>query len=179
MVEGAELPINWFIEKKGDRLNPKEKVSVITSPFLNSLEFPVLIPDSDLQKNLFLGIKIPPVLLAGRLKYFLKSWEKLTRDPNRLDITQGFQIPFKSKPSEKSKSLREIGMSKDQKILASQEISDMLKKGAIRECQPDPNQFVSTLFLVGKKDGVNRPVINFKKLIRSLISTSRWKVYII
>ena len=49
VVEGAELPTNLFIEKKGDRLNLKEKVSVITGPFLNSLEFPVLIPDSDLQ----------------------------------------------------------------------------------------------------------------------------------
>ena len=36
VVEGAELPTNFFIVKKGDRLNPQEKVSVITSPFLNS-----------------------------------------------------------------------------------------------------------------------------------------------
>ena len=75
---------------------------MITSPFLNSLTFPVLIPDSDLQnvnpfiKNLFQGIKLPQVPLAGRLKYFLKSWEKSTRDPNILGITQGFQIPINS-----------------------------------------------------------------------------------
>ena len=55
-------------------------------------------------------------------------------------------------------------MSKDQKIPVNQEISDMLKKGAIRECQPHRNQFVGTLFLVGKKDGDNCPVINLKKL---------------
>ena len=119
VVEGAELPTDLFIKKKGNRLNPKEKVIVIASPFLNRLEFPVLIPDSDLQnvhpfiKNLFLGIKILQVPLAGRLKYFLKSWEKLSRDPNLLGIAQGFQIAFKRKPSQKSKSPREIGMSKD------------------------------------------------------------------
>ena len=85
VVEGAELPTNLFIEKKGDRLNPKEEVSVIASPFLNSLEFPVLIPDSDLQnvhpfiKNLFHRIKVPQVPLSGRLKYFLKSWEKINQ----------------------------------------------------------------------------------------------------
>ena len=129
-MEGAELRTNLCIERKGDRLNLKEKVSAITSPFLNSFEFPVLIPDSDLQnvqlyiKNIFNGMKIPQVPLAGKLKDFLKTWQKLTRDPNKLAITQGFQIPFKSKPSQKSKSLREIGMSKDQKILANQEISD-------------------------------------------------------
>ena len=55
-------------------------------------------------------------------------------------------------------------MFKDLKILENQEIPDMLKKGAIRECQPHLNQFVSTLFLVGKKDGGNHPVINLKKL---------------
>ena len=74
VVEGAELPTDLFIEKKGDRLNPKEKVIVMASPFLNSLEFPVLIPDSDLQnvhpfiKNLFQGINIPQFPLGGRLK---------------------------------------------------------------------------------------------------------------
>ena len=73
-MEGAELPTNIFIVKKGNRLNPEEKVSVVTSPFLNSLEFPVLIPDSDLQnvhpfiKNLFQGINIPQFPLGGRLK---------------------------------------------------------------------------------------------------------------
>ena len=40
----------------------------------------------------------------------------------------------------------------------------MLKKGAIRECQPHQNQFVGTLFLAGKKDGGNRPVISLKKI---------------
>ena len=54
-------------------------------------------------------------------------------------------------------------MFKDQEILVNQEISGMMKKGEIRESQPHPNQFVSTLFSVGK-DGNNRPVINFKKL---------------
>ena len=60
--------------------------------------------------------------------------------------------------------MREIGMSKDQKILVNQEISDMLKKGTIREYKSNSNQFVSTLFLVGKKDGGNRLRINLKKL---------------
>ena len=34
-------------------------------------------------------------------KSFLKSWEKITRDPDILGITQGFQIPFKRNPSQK------------------------------------------------------------------------------
>jgi hypothetical protein len=40
----------------------------------------------------------------------------------------------------------------------------MLKKGAIRAVNPDPSGFVSNLFLVPKKDGGSRPVINLKNL---------------
>ena len=107
--EGRRTTKKFVYQKKGDRLNRKEKASVITSSFLNSLEVPLLIPDSDLQnvhpfiKNLFQGIKIPQVPLAGRLKCFLRSWEKLTRDPNIVGITQVFQVPFKRKPSKSQK----------------------------------------------------------------------------
>ena len=40
----------------------------------------------------------------------------------------------------------------------------MLKKGAIRKVQPWKGEFVSNLFLVKKKDGGQRPVINLKQL---------------
>ena len=43
---GGGRTTNKFVyQKKGDRLNPKEKVNAIISPFLNSLEFLVLIPE--------------------------------------------------------------------------------------------------------------------------------------
>ena len=41
----------------------------------------------------------------------------------------------------------------------------MLKKEAIRKVQPSKGEFVSNLFLVKKKDGGQRPVINLKQLI--------------
>ena len=71
--------------------------------------------------------------------------------------------------------MREIGMSKDQKILVNQEISDMLKKGTTREYQSNSNQFLSTLFLVGKKDGGNRLMINLKNL-NKLIQYQQFKM---
>ena len=161
-MEGAELPTNLFIEKKGGRLNPKEKVSVIPSPFLNSLEFLVLIRKfrftkrTPIHKKSIPGNKNTSGPSNMKTKIRSKALEILIREPNILSITQGFQIPFKRKPSQKSKSLRKTGMSKDQKILVNQDISDMLITGAIRECQPHPNPT--------QKDGSNHPVINLKKL---------------
>jgi len=55
-------------------------------------------------------------------------------------------------------------LTKKQEILIQKEIEEMLEKGAIQQAQPTVNQFLSSIFLVPKKDGGNRPVINLKKL---------------
>ena len=110
MVEGAELPINWFIEKKGDRLNPKEKVSVITSPFLNSLEFPVLIPDSDLQnvhpihKKSIPGNKNTSGTSSRKTKVLSKVLGKINQRPQTdWTLHKGFRYPSKENPPKNQK----------------------------------------------------------------------------
>ena len=55
-------------------------------------------------------------------------------------------------------------MSKEQFSLAEQEVLEILQKGAIQKVVPTQGQFLSHLFLVEKKDGGNRPVINLKNL---------------
>jgi hypothetical protein len=55
-------------------------------------------------------------------------------------------------------------VNKDQKVLVEKEITEMLRKGAIRMCQNQPGQFLSAVFLVGKKDGGHRPVLNLRSL---------------
>lgn len=37
---------------------------------------------------------------AGRLKYFLRNWRKLTKDPLTLEIVQGFTIPLIFQPKQ-------------------------------------------------------------------------------
>lgn len=53
---------------------------------------------------------------------------------------------------------------REQKDSLNQEIQKLLKKGAIQSVHQEQTQFLSYMFLVSKKDGKNRPVINLKKL---------------
>ena len=48
--------------------------------------------------------------------------------------------------------------------MISKEMEELLSKGAIASVEPDEVQFLSTLFLVFKKDDKGIPVINLKYL---------------
>jgi len=52
----------------------------------------------------------------------------------------------------------------------------MLEKQAITETGESPEGFYSQMFLVPKKDGRQRPVINLKRLNQS-VKTKHWKVF--
>ena len=54
-------------------------------------------------------------------------------------------------------------MSEQQSLLLDQEISELLEKRAIQKAETAQKEFLSKTFLVGKKDGENRWVINLKK----------------
>lgn len=43
-------------------------------------------------------------------------------------------------------------------------VEKLLQKGAIEECKPEPDQFISSFFLVPKPDGSYRFILNLKKL---------------
>ena len=51
-------------------------------------------------------------------------------------------------------------MSKEEEILVDPEVQNLLAKGAIEICSPDPNQFYSNIFTIPKKDGGRRPVVD-------------------
>ena len=51
-----------------------------------------------------------------------------------------------------------------QEVLVEKEINKLLKNCAIQKTIYQKNQFVSYLFLVFKKDGGQRPVMNLKDL---------------
>ena len=60
---------------------------------------------------------------------------------------------------------------KDQQVLIEQEVQKLKDKGAVAQLRRVPqDSFVSTLFLVPKKDGGQRPVINLKCLNSFVLS---------
>ena len=146
-------------------------------------EIPQLIPLGELSsahqlvKKLFCNLKIPAVPLAGRLVHFLGSWEKLTKDQNILQILKGYRILFLCRPKQKREP-KEINFSMQEKETISLEVENLLKKGAVEQVCPQKDQFLSNIFIVKKKDGGNRPVINLKELNQYISFLHfNWRVY--
>ena len=143
-------------------------------------KFPEIVPLETLEyvhplvKSLFSEKVIPNMPLAGRLKHFSHAWEKITQDREILSIVEGYEIPFLRLPIQ-DKLPRQAQMSKESESLVEQEILEMLVKGAIQKVQHCPGEFLSNMFLVGKKDGGNRPVINLKQL-NELVPYQKFKM---
>ena len=104
-----------------------------------------------------------PLKVAGRLAFFIDTWNVLTGDLWVLNTIAGFQIPFKGEPVQVQRSA-EFVFSEEQITLLQEEMQSLLQKGAILPQTESPEGFYSTLFLVPKKSGQMRPVINLKSL---------------
>ena len=87
---------------------------------------------------------------AGRLRFFLQNWKKLTNDPFNLKVVQGSQIPLLSERTQFSYPLK-VQMKQEEQILVDQEIENMLEKQATKLVQPSKYQFLSAIFLLPKK----------------------------
>ena len=127
-------------------------------------------------KKIVLSLKIPTVPLAGRLVHFLGCWEKLTKDQNILQIIKRYRIfPLQTKTKREPK---EINFSMQENETISLEVENLLKKGAVEQVCPQKDQFLSNIFIVKKKDGGNRPVINLKELNQYISFLHfNWRVY--
>ena len=103
---------------------------------------------------------------AGRLKHFLATWEQITKDPWVLQVVSGYQIEFLDNPVQRN-TPPPIPSSLDHQTIIDQEVWELLSKEAVHFVQPDSLQepgFISSLFVIPKKGGGHRPVINLKPL---------------
>ena len=93
----------------------------------------------------------------------LEYWKVYTSDKWILETVVGYQIEFTQTPFQ-NRIPREIPFPDDQACLLSQEVDNLLRKGAIKSVPKFDDQFISTIFVVQKKDGTYRSVINLKFL---------------
>ena len=133
--------------------------------------------------NQLMGLGIVPLAteiakrslpLAGRLQHFKSNWARITQDPRVLEAIQGYRVPFSGQPYQ-TYPPRALTHSQAEEALMQQEIGSMLEKHAIEETTPSGHGFLSTIFLVPKKDGGQRPVINLKCL-NKFVYTEHFKM---
>ena len=100
---------------------------------------------------------------AGRLGYYYDNWTNLTSNPLLLEWIEGYRLPFIDTPNQLSPP-RPPNFSSMEKCQIKTEIENLIKIGAISECEPMPHQFVSPIFLADKPNGKKRFILNLKSL---------------
>ena len=106
---------------------------------------------------------LPP---AARLPYCLQNWQVITSDQWVLKVVQGYQLELTSTPHQRGAPYPLVDHQHWRAV--EEEVQKLLEKGAILKVEPCPGQFISRLFLVTKKDGSFRPVVNLKPLNQSI-----------
>lgn len=129
--------------------------------------------------------------LGGRLARFQAAGRQLTTDAWVLQTVQGFHVEFYDTPRQVQRP-RPISFSTGDARLVDDEVTELLRKGAICHAELHPRGFLSNFFLVDKADGGRRPVINLKEfngwlvfrhfkmerihLLRDILQQSDWMV---
>jgi hypothetical protein len=113
-------------------------------------------------------VPLPSVPLGGRLTQFLHHWEKFTTDVWVLSVIRGgLDLMFQERPPLSDGPIPMSQISDKEKFcLLSEEIQSLLLKRVIEEIPPTQSTqgFYSRLFLVPKKTGGMRPVIDLSIL---------------
>ena len=104
-----------------------------------------------------------PFTQAGNLSNNLPNWREITGDPWVLETVSGYHLEFESLPYQ-SRLPKLPTFNEKEAELIELEINILVSKGAISEVCPCHNEFISNIFLVPKKTGDFRPVINLKPL---------------
>ena len=101
----------------------------------------------------------------------LSYWAACTSDPWVVStLTQGYELQFRRRPLAFSRVKMTVVNDPAEALALDQELSTLLAKGAIEPVDPllHPRGFYSRYFLVKKKDGRFRPILDLRGLNRFL-----------
>lgn len=116
------------------------------------------------------AISSPPNSVGGRLSHFLPAWQELCSDAWAIrTVREGLRLTFHDYPPLISNPIA-FPLPRHRVHALRSAVSDLLSKAAI-EVVPAPRDagFYSRLFLVAKKSGGWRPVIDLSALNRYLV----------
>lgn len=108
-------------------------------------------------------VNIPENFEAGKVRYNILNWCKITSDMNILDIVTGINIPF-DEFSVQCVIPRPIKVSDVENALIQREINSLLFKGVLEETSYSADSYISNIFTRKKKDNSVRLILNLKRL---------------
>jgi hypothetical protein len=108
---------------------------------------------------------------VGRLPQYVHFWRKLTSDREVLESVQGLRLEFENSEPIQDRLPHVIRFSEQETVFVNKQISDLLEKGAIVECEHEPDEFVNNIFLRPKKNGSWRMILNLKPLNEHVVYT--------
>ena len=107
---------------------------------------------------------------------YQKFSETLTNDRYILDIvTSGYKIEFRTEPFQTHPRITPVPKILEKREIIQKEFNSLLENEAIRPVQEIQGEFISTIFLISKKTGGMRPIINLKPL-NQFIQTIHFKM---
>lgn len=102
------------------------------------------------------------VAVGGRISAFKKSWFKISADPWILElVSTRLRLEFYSTPTQEIVPNNAV-LGPSQWAICNEEVEGMIKKRAV--VRAETRGFVSSIFIIPKKSGGFRPVINLKRL---------------
>ena len=110
--------------------------------------------------------------VSGALRFHHQEWQKLTDNPWIIQCTQGYHLELIGTPPENYPVLSPRRPPEQSRVL-EREVQDLLAKDAIEPTTK--SGFFSPMFVVPKKDGGWRPIINLRKL-NAFPSVSHFKM---
>ena len=100
--------------------------------------------------------------VGGRLAHFQNLWGEITEDSWVLSVVRkGYKIPFVNKPF---LSPTPIFLQQTESLALEEEVNNLLLKGAVEKIEPKGPGFYSRIFLVHKKNGKLRLIIDLSSL---------------